>query len=181
MDIVGLLPTTDSGYKYILTIQDLLTKCSVVVPLKQITSSEIAEALVEKFINSYTAPKAWITDQGSNFISSVMRQYKISMYKTTVYRPQSNGLIERSHQVLMEYRNKWSRKRDWNKYVTHAMKAYNTSVHEGMEFTPHELVFSRAARVPTSSILADDNDNEYATASFKRIFDAQAIVRVNLK
>ncbi|KAH0944442.1 hypothetical protein HN011_009613 [Eciton burchellii] len=107
MDIVGPLPT-ESGNTYILTIQDLLIKYSVTVPFKQATSSEIAEALVEKFINPYTAPyKAWITDQGSNFISSMMhhvaRKYKISMYETTTNRPQSNGSIERYHHVLMEY------------------------------------------------------------------------------
>jgi len=65
------------------------------------------------------------------------------------------------------------------------MKAYNTSVHEGTEFTPHELVFGRTARVPASNKSADDNDNEsypeYATALFKRIFDAQATARENLK
>jgi len=69
-------------------IQDLLTKYLVVMSLKQAMSVEIAEALVEKFINPYIAPKAWITDQGSNFISSAMRhiahKYKISTYK--IYR-----------------------------------------------------------------------------------------------
>jgi len=89
MDIVGPLPTTESGYSYILTIQDLLTKYSAVMSLKQATLSEIAEALVEKFINPYTASKACITDQGPNFISSMMphttRKYKISTYKTTAY------------------------------------------------------------------------------------------------
>ncbi|KAH0948046.1 hypothetical protein HN011_006395 [Eciton burchellii] len=144
-DIVGPLPTTYSRYTYILIIQDLLTNYSVAVPLKQATSSKIAEALVNKFINPYTAPKAWITDQDLNFISSVMRhiahKYKISMYKTTVYRPQSNGSIEHSHHVLMEYLKQWFRKHEWDKYVIHAMKAYITSVHEGTKFTPHELVF----------------------------------------
>jgi len=90
MDIVGPLPITEDGHSYILTIQDLLTKYLVAIPLKQATSAEIAEALVEKFINLYTAPKAWITDQGSNFLSNVMRhiahKYKISTYKTSAYR-----------------------------------------------------------------------------------------------
>jgi len=55
------------------------------MPLKQATSSEIIEMLVEKIINSYTAPKARITDQGPNFLSSVIRhiayKYKISIYE----------------------------------------------------------------------------------------------------
>jgi len=63
MDIVGPLLTIESGHSihYILTIQDLLTKYSMAVPFKQATSAGIAKALVEKFINPYTAPKAWIS------------------------------------------------------------------------------------------------------------------------
>jgi len=60
MDIIGSLPTTENGHSYILTIQDLLTNYSVAMPLKQATSAEIVEILVEKFINPYTALKAWI-------------------------------------------------------------------------------------------------------------------------
>jgi len=62
--------------------------------------------------------------------------------------------------------------------------AYNTSVHEGKKYTTHELVFGRTAKVPTSSMLADDKSNEsyseYATALFNRILDAQASARKNL-
>jgi len=47
------------------------------------------------------------------------------------------------------------------------MKAYNTCIHEGTEYTPHELVFRRLVRVLTSNILLDDKSNEsypeYAT------------------
>jgi len=49
-DIVVLLPTTESGHWYILTIQDLLSKYSVVVPLKQAMLSEIAPKKVYQFI-----------------------------------------------------------------------------------------------------------------------------------
>jgi len=76
----------------------------------------------------------------------------------------------------MEYLNQKSQKHDWNKYVIHAIKVYNTNIHERTKYTPHELVFGRSARVPINSILPNDKDNEseYATALFKRIFDAQA-------
>jgi len=54
MDIVGPLPTIENGHSYKLIIQDLLTKYSVAIRLKQAKSSEIAKALVKKFINLYT-------------------------------------------------------------------------------------------------------------------------------
>jgi len=66
----------------------------------------------------------------------IERKYKISIYKITAYRSQSNRSIELSHHVLMEYLKQWSQKHDWDN-VTHAMKAYNTSVHEGTEYTPY--------------------------------------------
>jgi len=115
----------------------------------------------------------------------IAHKYKISTYKTSAYRPQSNGSIERSHHVLTEYLKQWAQKHDWDKYITYATKAYNTSVHEGTKYTPHELVFGKVARVPASSTLADDKCNEsyseYATALFNRIFDAQASARKNLE
>jgi len=58
MDIVKSLPITENRHSYIFTYQ-----YSAAVPLKQVMSSEIAETLVEKFINPYIAPKAWIIDQ----------------------------------------------------------------------------------------------------------------------
>jgi len=56
------------------------------------------------------------------------------------------------------------------------MKAYSTNVPGGMQYTPHELVFGRSARVP-SSTLPDDKGNEsyseYMTALFNQIFNDQ--------
>ncbi|KMQ89576.1 enzymatic polyprotein endonuclease reverse [Lasius niger] len=65
LDIVGPLPITNSGNQYILTMQDLLTKYSVAVPLRDATSLSIANALTNNFICVYGAPKAILTDQGS--------------------------------------------------------------------------------------------------------------------
>jgi len=63
------------------------------------------------------------------------------------------------------------------------MKVYNTTVHEGTQYTPHELVFGRSARVLTNSILPNDKSNEsyskYGIALFRRIFNALA--RENLE
>jgi len=55
IDIVGLLPRKRTlVYTH---DKDLLIKYSMAVPFKQLISSEIAEAFVEKFINTYIATK----------------------------------------------------------------------------------------------------------------------------
>ena len=54
LDIMGPLPITVRGNQYILTMQDLLTKYSVAVPLNDATSVSIADAFA-KILYVYTA------------------------------------------------------------------------------------------------------------------------------
>jgi transposase InsO family protein len=107
MDIMGPLPRTHTGNKYILTIQDLLTKYSLGIPIEGITAAEVAEAFVEQFICLFRLPRAILTVQGTNFTSALMKKvakrFQIKQYIMTAYYPQSNGFIERSHHVLMKY------------------------------------------------------------------------------
>lgn len=136
MDILGPLPTTMNGNSYILTIQDLLTKYSLAIPLQSSSAIDVAEAFVGDFICTYGAPRAMLTDQGSHFINNLMRniarRFKIKTYLTTAYRPQSNGSIERSHHVLWEYLKQYVDKKNvWDEHLKLAMFSYNTSVHEG--------------------------------------------------
>ena len=45
MDLVGPLPETADGYKYVMTLMDYYTKWAEAVPLKDKTASSVAEAL----------------------------------------------------------------------------------------------------------------------------------------
>ncbi|XP_025267772.1 uncharacterized protein LOC112639094 [Camponotus floridanus] len=189
MDIMGPLPTTHSNNSYILTIQDLLTKYSLAIPLQRAGAIEVADALTNEFICIFGAPKAILTDQGLHFLNSLMRnvarKFKIKHYKTTAYRPQANGSVERSHQVLWEYLKQFVDKNsEWDKCLKPASLSYNTSVHEGTLYTPHELVFGKMARTPTSDPAITDTTNEsyteYLSTLFNRIKDAQDIARENL-
>jgi len=100
MDVIRPLLITSSGNTYILTIQDLLTKYSLAILLKHATALDIVDAFTNKFICIYGNPKALLTDQGTNFIKSLMRgiarKFKVMQVKTTAYHPQSNGSVEKS-------------------------------------------------------------------------------------
>lgn len=188
MDIMGPLPTSRNGFTHILTIQCLLTKFSLAVPLRQTTSVAIADALVSEVICIFGAPRIILTDQGSNFVSTlfknVARRFRIKTIKTTAYRPQANGSVERSHQVLWEYLKQFSNKENWDEYLKLATFSTNTSVHEGTRYTPYELVFGKIAETPSDKLPPNDSENtyeRYLTTLFNKIRDTQDIARTNLR
>lgn len=168
MDIVGPMPTSKLGNNYILTMQDLLTKYSIAVPLQQASSVEVADAFIKNLICKYGSPKGILTDQGTAFLSELMKavakKFKIETYQTTAYRPQSNGSIERSHHVLAEFLKHFIKDNsEWDDWVDIAMFSYNTSIHEGTQYTPHELIFGQLAKTPNDSTRNDLKDETYAS------------------
>lgn len=166
MDIVGPLPGTTKGNSYILTIQDHLTKFSLAIPLKSITAIQVADALLKYFICIFGAPKIILTDQGTNFMSNLMKrfakQFKIKQYRTTAFYPQANGALERSHLVLVEYLKQYVDKfTEWDELLEYAAFSYNTSTHESTGYTPYELVFGKLARQPSSEVTDKVKERTY--------------------
>ena len=153
IDIVGPLPETEQKNKYILTIQDNLTKYSDGIPLRSTDSQTVASAFAENFITRFGCPKVIHTDQGSDFTSQVMKTFmkifKIKQLKSTAFHPQSLGSLERSHHVLIQYLKTYCQKADWDRWLPFAFFSYNTSKHEGTGFSPHELIFGKPARIPS--------------------------------
>lgn len=189
MDIMGPLPTSRNGFTHILTIQDLLTKFSLAIPLRHTTSVAVADAFVDELICVFGAPRIILTDQGSNFVSSLLknvaRRFKIRRVKTTAYHPQSNGSVERSHQVLWEYLKQFAKKDNWDEYLRLATFSCNTSVHEGTQYTPYELVFGKVAETPSNDpaqiIDANKTYSDYLATLFNKLRDTQEIARENLR
>jgi hypothetical protein len=63
MDIVGPLPITNKGHRFILVITDHFSKWAVAVPMAHITTKDIAAALVERVILAgYDTPTHIFTD-----------------------------------------------------------------------------------------------------------------------
>lgn len=189
MDIVGPLPRTEKGNEYILTMQDLLTKYSLAVALSRATSANIADALIKHCICIFGAPKTVLTDQGANFLSSLMKdvakKFKIKQCRTTAFHPQSNGSLERSHHSLVEYLKQYvNRDDEWDEWLELATFSYNTSVHEGTKHTPFELVFGKLARQPSYDPPADNEPSRtyggYLVELATKLHDTQEIARNHL-
>ena len=94
MDIVGPLPKTRSGNKYVLTICDYATKYPEAIPLPSIEAERIAKELVIVF-SRMGIPK----ESGHHFMSTLLQEVyqllNITRIRTSPYHPQTDGLVER--------------------------------------------------------------------------------------
>lgn len=161
MDIVGPLPCSSTGKRYILTMQDDLSKFCIASSLETQDARNVAESFVETFICNFGTPEILVTDQGKNFISelflNVCKILKIKKYQTTPYHPESNGSLERSHASLANYLRNYVDQNlsNWDKLLPFAMFAYNTSVHTSTQFSPFEILYGTKPNLPSSFIIPE--------------------------
>lgn len=171
LDIVGTLPEAGlQKFKYILTLQDDLTKFSNAYPMITCSTDEVARNLIH-FFSLFGFPKMILTDQGTCFTSELFKQLteilKIKSLFSTPYHPQTNGALERSHATLKEYLRSFvnDNQDDWHCYLATAILSYNTTPHCTTEFTPFELLYGYKPLIPSSVYESTDNTyQEYIQA-----------------
>ncbi|GFV28092.1 hypothetical protein TNCV_4330521 [Trichonephila clavipes] len=103
-DILGPLPRTASGNKYLLVVMDYFTKWPEVYPFrirKPHRSGGCSAALdIEIWV-----PLQLHSDQGRNFVSAVLKGVcellGIDKTKTTPLHPQSDGMVERFNRTIL--------------------------------------------------------------------------------
>lgn len=156
MDIVGPLTQSYERNKYILTIQDDLTKFIIACPLLNQEAETVAQMFVEHFICKYGTPKSIQTDQGSNFMSNLFKNVctllKINKINSTAYHPQSQGGLERTHRTLGEYFRNFcaADPQNWDHWLCYATFSYNSTPHESTSFMPFELLYGFKPTLPSS-------------------------------
>ena len=153
MDIVGPLPRSRAGNRYVLVVCDYATRYPEAVPLRSIEAERIAEELIQIF-SRVGIPREILTDQGSNFMSrllaEVYRMLQIQGLRTSPYHPQTDGLVERFNQTLKTLLRKSATTdgKDWDKLLPYLLFAYREVPQASTGFSPFELVYGRPVRGP---------------------------------
>jgi len=106
IDIVGPLPTTRRGNRYILTTIDKFSRFVHLIPLQTITAENIAYEFRAEYLLKYGIPKQVLSDRGSQFTGYIFKilckLFGVKKLFTSAYHPQTNGMIERFHRFLKE-------------------------------------------------------------------------------
>ena len=153
MDIVGPVEKSKAGNRFMLVVTDYATKYPEVFPLKSVKAKTVAFSLVQ-FFSRVGFPCEILTDQGTNFMSKLLKQvYQllgIKRVRTTPYHPQTDGLTERFNQTLKQMLRKFVNETgsDWDQWLPYLLFAYREVPQASTGFSPFELLYGHEVRGP---------------------------------
>ena len=89
----------------VLVFQDHFTKHVLAYVTPDQTAKTVAKFLYGGYISIFGAPARLLSDRGTSFTSSIIEELckilGVQRLWTTPYHPQTNRLVERSHQMIM--------------------------------------------------------------------------------
>ena len=154
IDIMGPLPLSNKGNKYIQVITDAFTKWVEIRAIPDQTAVTCAEHLVDSMICHFGCPLVLHSDQGRNYdgrlIKELCRLLEIRKSRTTPRHPQSNGQTERFNRTIVQMIKSFLKgeQRNWDQHLECLAAAYRAAKHETTGFTPNFLMLGREVRLP---------------------------------
>ena len=150
---ITMMPESN-GHHYLLTMVDRFSRWPAAVPLKDITTETVINALAHGWISSFGIPETITTDRGSQFTSEVWAQllstWGIRHNMTTAYHPEANGLVERLHRRLKESLMAicGDDQNSWFSRLPMALLSLRTTLKPDIKASPAELVYGEGLAVP---------------------------------
>ncbi|KAF9760592.1 Retrovirus-related Pol polyprotein from transposon, partial [Nosema granulosis] len=152
IDIIGPLPTSQNGNKYIIVATDYLTRWAECKAIKRKTSKNVATFLLELMFR-HGAPEEILSDRGKEFLNDVIKKLccivDTKKTYTSAFNPKCNGAAERFNQTLIAKLAKICNEnwQEWDEYLPYALFAYRVSPRKSSKHSPFELLYGRAPRL----------------------------------
>ncbi|CAF4134437.1 unnamed protein product, partial [Rotaria magnacalcarata] len=133
---------------------DYFTRWVDAIALPNCSAQTTAQTIFNDYICRYGVPKSILSDQGTHFNNQLMDfMAKLIGYNhtfSTVYHPQSNGMVERFNATFVPQLAKLHdhENNNWDEYLSPVVFAYNTGIHSTTQYSPFQLQFGREPRLP---------------------------------
>jgi transposase InsO family protein len=162
IDLIGVLPTTPNGNRWIITAIDYATGWPVAKAVPEATEEALGQFLHEQIFMNYGAPLELISDNGTNLLSGAVEYYlnilKTRHRTTTPYHPRTNGKVENLNGLLGRMLTKYlmgKPTRAWDLYLTQAVVAARIREHAVTKLSPFYLVYGVHPRLPGDDLSKD--------------------------
>jgi hypothetical protein len=153
MDVLGPLPISSEGNKFILVVMDYFSKWPEVYALENQKAEVITKCLIDVFTR-HGAPKVLLSDQGRNFESNMVKElcaaFGIDKRRTSPYHPECDGMVERFNRALVDMlaMHVNDHHTDWDYWIPQVVFAYRSSIHSSTGVSPFEIVYGRKPTLP---------------------------------
>ena len=107
----------------------------------------VATFLYGGYLSIFGTPAMLLSDRGASFMSSVIEEMckilGIKQLWTIPYHPQTNELVERSHQTIMHMIRELGedKKANWPSHLAEIVHSYNATQSAVTRYSPHYLMF----------------------------------------
>lgn len=161
VDMIMDLPVTAGNeYNAIVVFVCHLSKMVRLVPARtSLTTEGFAKLFVREVFPHYGMPETIVSDRGtqwnSEFFHSLCERLNIKLKLSTAYHPQTNGLVERTNEVVEAALRHFvaADHRDWDEFLPFIEFALNSSYHQSIQSTPFRMNRISLPRNPFDAVM----------------------------
>ncbi|KHJ96396.1 hypothetical protein OESDEN_03641 [Oesophagostomum dentatum] len=184
-DVIGPLPLTLQGNKFVIVFVDSFSKFIVAEPLPDQKAFTTCNTFINRFVARFGPPEILVTDQGSNYMSenftNTLKVLNIQHRTSTPYHHQTNGQVERANRTIeelisiatKEHSDRWD---DVLHLITHA---YNSCENIETKHSPHLIIhgqepnspFRFALQLPSKTFTSEEDFAEQLIPTLKSVWN----------
>jgi len=152
VDLVGPLPISKEGYRYLFTMVDRTSRWLEAVPMVTMEAEACADALINTWVSRFGVPSHITSDQGRQFTSNLWdhacKALGIHHGTTTAYHPQCNGMVERTHRQLKDALKARLAAAEWPQHLPWVLLGLRAAPKEDSGISSAELVYGAQPTLP---------------------------------
>jgi hypothetical protein len=174
LDVVHM-PVARDGSRYMVGLRDDLSGWAEYRALRNADSRSVAKFIFESWISRYGCPMMIVNDGGPEnqlLTKELLRRYNIRNVQVAAYHPQSNGLVERGHQNIVDALAKLTAPSRIGNWVDH-LAAVRITVRRTTGMSPFRVVFAQECLLPVDVLPAPTTTNRPLPLTCLRGSDAK--------
>ena len=184
MDFVGPLPKDSNNMSYILVVIDMFSRYVELFPTQSVKAEEVVRRMME-LMGRYGLPESVHSDRGTHFaakmVQELMSYLKINQEFSLPYRPQTNGMVERTNAEVMRHLRALIQPqgrgyKDWSMVLPLVQRILNTTPHSATGIPPHMLMFPSSLGLDRGILFPFSNNDQISDLPefLKEMKDKQA-------
>ena len=176
--------------KNVLVVEDHFTRFTQAYVTNNHTARTMVHVLYNEFFSVFGFPRRLMSDQASEFTGQVISELcdllGITKIRMLPYHPQTNGTVERVHQMLRRMIAKMDpeKRAKWTSHLGPILIAYNATQLLITGYSPYFLMFGHWPRLPVDllypTVRRDENSqttDEYVMSLYDKLKSALASAR----